>query len=137
MFLIDLFFVFVIALVLSLFLAVFMGWRPPGRMETTAWVSTLFLFIILFLAVWAGGVWIIPFGPPLWGGYWLPFFVVGLVISFLLLAAASAPAPRKPRTRMEAVQQAEDRENAERVFNVFFGILAVGLIASIVVAYAA
>jgi hypothetical protein len=134
MFFIDLAFVFVIALALSLFLAVFLGWRPRGKMESTAGISALFLFMILFLAVWAGGVWITPFGPALWGVYWLPFVVVGILTALLLLAAG-APPPRRPRTRMDAVQQAEKEWAAERVFNIFFGILAVGLLVSIVLAY--
>jgi len=31
--------------------------------SATAWGVILFLFVILFLGIWAGGAWVDPFGP--------------------------------------------------------------------------
>jgi len=56
--------------------------RGPG--------PTLFLFVVLLLATWAGGVWLPPLGPAAWGVHWLSFVVVGLFVA-LLLAATMPP----------------------------------------------
>ena len=37
--------------------------------ERGPWTSLLLFFIIIFLATWAGGVWLSPIDPPLWGAY--------------------------------------------------------------------
>src|SRR5689334_22780496 len=50
--------------------------------------SIFVLLLILFLATWAGGIWLVPFGPRLWGVAWGTFVVVGLVVA-LLMAAVS------------------------------------------------
>lgn len=78
-------------------------------------------FIILFLATWAGGVWITPIGQPLWGVYWLPYLLVGLIFMFLLLALI--PDARPPRTRREKAQQQKQEIAAMLAFDAFFWIM--------------
>ena len=61
MFLVDLLFALVVALVLTaIFAAVF---RTTGPWNVW-WIFAL----VVFLAAWAGGLWL-PFGPPLFGVY--------------------------------------------------------------------
>lgn len=126
MFLLDLLFVFMFALLLTaLFGAGFCRHRDSGIL--------LGFFIVLFLAIWAGGIWIVPFGPYLWGVPWLTFLLMGLLMA-LLLSTFSTPDWR-PRTRAEAVARAEEASAAVVFFNVFFWILVVVLIVAIIARY--
>lgn len=96
-------------------------------------VGLLFFFVLIFLFTWAGGVWIAPVGPLTWGAPWLSFVLVGLV--FALLWAAVVPPPRRPRSRREAAAQIRQDAETAALFNIFFWILAVGLLIAIVVRY--
>ncbi len=124
------FFDFLVALVIALLLAslVFVGFRRAGP-----WASFLFLFLALFLATWAGGVWIMPFGRPLGGVYWLPFLMAGVV--FALLLAAVVPPDKSEETTVELVTEEEKKERertlrrtAGLLFWTFAGVLAVAII---------
>ena len=95
----------------------------------------LMFFFLLFLASWAGGVWLFPVGPPLWGVYWLPFVAVGAIFA-LLLAALTSPRPR--RTTVELVSPEEERKEDEAIETAVgfsFWILVLVLIAAIVSRY--
>jgi hypothetical protein len=134
MFFTDLLFAVVVALVISALLTGVMGWRLPGKRVSAAWLGSLiFLFLILFLASWAGGVWLRPFGPVLFGGYWLPFTIVGLVTALVLLTATVPPPRRRPSTPREV----EVDEAVATMFNFFFWVLSLALVAVIVTAYVA
>lgn len=87
MFFIDLLFALVIALLLTAVFAA--GFRRRGP-----WGIWWIFLLVIFLAAWAGGVWMTPFGPTLFDVYWLPFVFVGLVAA-LLLAAAAPPTTRR------------------------------------------
>ncbi len=100
------------------------------------WSGWLWFALILFLFTWAGGVWVGPYGPTAWGFTWLPFLWFGLIFAFLIAAAVP---PRPPRTRREAIAQAQARREAEATtaitLDFFFWILLVGLIVALVVHY--
>jgi hypothetical protein len=125
MFIRDVLLALVIAL---LFTAIFVG-RCCRR---GPWASLWTFFVILFLATWAGGLWITPFGPLIFGIYWMPFLLIGLLVA-LLLAAAEPVCP--PRTTKEAVEQAKEEIAVERTINAFFWVLAVMLGVFIMSAY--
>jgi hypothetical protein len=109
---------FLVALIFSVFLGALLGWQMPGR--TGIWPSILFLFFVIFLATLAGGARIESGGPTLWGVYWVPFLIVGFVMT--LLIAALVP-PRRPRTAREAMRQATERAEAEWTLGIFFWLL--------------
>jgi len=116
---------FVFALFFGMLLtAVFVG----GVRKHGTWANAIFFFVVVSLAAWAGGVWITPVGPSLWGVYWLSFFVVGLI--FALLLAMILPI-RPPRTRKEAIRRAlemsEEEVQAEKVLGFFFWFVVVAL----------
>lgn len=99
------------------------------------WDSVLAFFIVLLLATWAGGAWIYPFGPVLWGGVWMPFLVMAVIVA-LLLAAAVPP----DRVRYGPPEQISEREEAAALavlgtLGLFFWILVVFLVIAIVAAY--
>jgi hypothetical protein len=139
MFILDLLVVLVIALVITAILSAVAGWRHPAYRDMGTLPGAVFLFLILVFFIWAGGIWLVPFGPTLWGVSWLPFLIVGLIVA-LLIAALSPPAP-PPRTPAEAVEEAEREREQEAVaataFGVVFWVLLIGLIGAVVVNYAA
>jgi hypothetical protein len=124
---------FVFALVISMLCAAFLlpvtarsGFRTrhpeiePGSIFLT--------ILILFLATWAGGIWLVPVGPRLWGVAWGSFVVVGLVVA-LVIAAVSRPDDRPPPL-------GEPPTARQRVIDLLSLLLLVLLILAIVAAYA-
>jgi hypothetical protein len=55
--------------------------------------AALAFFVVVLLATWAGGVWLAPFGPQVWGISWLSFLLIGVVVA-LMLAAGAIASPR-------------------------------------------
>lgn len=133
MFIGDFILAFLIALLLSLLLGFGFGWERPG--SAGVWPSIWFLFIILFLAVLAVGGMVQPFGPHVWGVYWLPFLLVGIIVA--LIIAAAVPPRRIPRSRTEAVKQREQMAEARVALGAFFWVLLVLLILATLVTYLA
>lgn len=119
-----------IALLLSLALGLGLGWERPGARAGIG--SVIFLFVILFLITWAIGTWARPLGPAIWGVYWLPFLIGGVLIALLL--AAVVP-PGKPRTRREAIEKAEMQTGAEAVLGAFFWVLIVAVAIAVIARY--
>jgi hypothetical protein len=113
------------ALIVTL-LTVGLGRRGPGAGLGAT-------FALLFLATWAGGVLMRPVGPPLRGVSWLSFLLVGLFVG-LLVATLVRPGWR-PRTRGEALRQAEARDQARSLLNVFFWVLISGLLVVLAASY--
>ncbi len=101
------------------------------------WEGWIWFALLLFLFTWTGGAWVRPYGPASPGYTWLPFLFFGLF--FALLLAAAVP-PRPPRNRREAVRQARKANEAEEftavALGIFFWILLVGLILSLILRYA-
>lgn len=107
------------------------GWQRSD--EAAVGGSFLFVFALLFLATWAGAIYLEDFGPTLWGAFWLPFLLVGIV--FMLILAATAPGRRRPRKRRQALQQAQAAEQTEAALGIFFWITIIVLIIAILVYY--
>lgn len=126
MFLIDLLFALAVALLLTAIFAVLFRTTGP-------WSSFWIFLVVVFLAAWVGGLWVVPLGPPLFDVYWLPFLLVGLF--FALLMAAAAPVVRAPRTPREAAAEIEAEREAATAFSVFFWILLVGLLIAVILGY--
>lgn len=122
---IDLLFALVVALGLTL---IFAGlFRNAGP-----WALWWMFLLLVFLAAWAGGVWITPIGPQLFGRYWLPFLLAGLFFA-LLLAAAAPISPPRTEEGAQLVARAEGATSTG--VSIFLWILLLGLIVAIFVAY--
>jgi hypothetical protein len=100
--------------------------------EQGGWATALVLFGVLFLTAWAGGVWLHPIGPQVYGTAWMPFVLMG-VVAALLIAAVS---PRHPRTRIAAQEQADAAEVMGSTVSAFVWIFGICLIAAITLHYA-
>jgi len=127
MFLVDLLVVLAIALLLTTIFSVGLGNAGP-------WDSWLLFFVIVFLATWVGALWVRPVGPPLWGVYWLPALLVGLVFALVLAAAVPSRTPGMAR-------RPEEREPVERqtalAVSVFLWLLLIGLLITVILGYMA
>lgn len=105
-----------------------LGFKRPG--PWTAWWA---FFLVIFLAAWAGGLWISPAGPVFIGIYWLPIILVAFIFA-VLLAAVSPLQTRQPK--VETVSQVEKQETAaEKVFDAFFWLLLFSLVIAIILGY--
>ena len=118
----------VIALILTAAFAAGFRRRTPGS-------GIYWLFLVILLVTWAGGLWITPFGPVFRGARWLPFLVAGLV-AILLIATATIPERRESTVELVDPKETEsERKTAFIALGVFFWVLVAVLVASIVVRY--
>jgi hypothetical protein len=88
-------------------------------------------FLVIFLASWAGGVWLSPFGPRLWGGYWLPFLSAGLFVARLLAATAPRRIQGSTVELVNAKEEEKKRIKTIAVLSIFFWIMLAALIVAI------
>lgn len=115
---------FLLALAVALFFTVIFGIRYR---RTGPWMRIEAFFVVLFLATWGIGLWIIPFGPVIFGVSWMPFFLAGLIIGLFLAAASSRP----PKTPKEALTKAFEQAGVERSIDIFFWFLVMMFILAI------
>lgn len=121
MFLLDLAFALIVAMAFAVVLVGVFRWRHPAR--SGPWAAFLFLFGVLFLAVWAGGVWLTP-------GSLIAFGLTGLLVALLVVALAPA---RFPRSRRRDVLEAS---NEGTVFGLYFWFLLSALLLAVILGYA-
>jgi len=126
MFYADLIAAFVITLVLSLIFG--LGLRIL-RIRTTIWA----FFLLLFFATWAGGMWMLPVGPPLWGVSWMSFVVVGVVVALIIAVFITSRPPLRRRSQEEV--EVRDRAEVLNLFNRYYWVLMALLGGAIVLGY--
>jgi len=131
MFLNDLFFALLITLLLTVVFTGLLRTRGP-------WSSIPLFFIVLFLTTWAGGVWLSPAVPLGWSGRWLPFLVVGLIVSLLLAAVVVVEEEPINGSTVELVdikKKKKERKAILTTLSVFFWVLLAVLLVTIIVRY--
>ena len=116
-----------------LFLAAFLAWHGWLRADATRpYLSRGYLFAILFLSTWAGGVWLRPFGPMFLGALWMPF----LVMAFFVVLILAAVVPMRPRYEIgETVEEAEDETHTDEELGAAFWALFVAFCMVLIVRY--
>ncbi|MFP4086993.1 MAG: hypothetical protein ACLFUL_09385 [Desulfobacteraceae bacterium] len=121
---------FLIALLIALLLtAIFAGILRGHRFGA----ALIFFFVVLLLATWAGGVWITPLGPEIWGVKWLSFVLVGLFFA-LVLTVALPPDPGR-RTKTQPVAQTPESAAPVVLFGLFFWVLIGALVVALMAHY--
>lgn len=83
-------------------------------------------FLLIFLATWAGQLWLRPFGPVSFGVVWVPLIVVSLFFGLLIMALVP---PRSLNSKAEA------SDKAGIAIGTFFWIILLVLILSLAVGY--
>ena len=87
-------------------------------------------FLIIFLASWAGQLWIAPIGPKFLGVAWVPLFFISL-LSAMLLMAASSPLPKNfSKTRVSEMEKV-----SATALGIFFWIALLFFLFSILLGY--
>jgi len=115
---------FLLAIILTLLLAV--GFRGQ------AWGAGLaFFFLILFLATWAGGLWLTPVGPLMMGVPWMSFLLVALIVGLILAATT----PSRYRRSEKPLAEGKPLPQAAIAVDIFFWLLVAGLLIAIVARY--
>lgn len=101
--------------------------------------GSLRLFLIIFLATWAGGIWLKPFGPSLWGIHWLGFLIAGLFVSIILVITTPNRAPKGRRETLDILEKVARNRELDQItyltLGVFFWILLAFLIIAIISRY--
>jgi len=101
--------------------------------------GSLWLFLIIFLATWAGGIWLKPFGPSLWGIHWLGFLVAGLFVSIILVITTPNRAPKGRRETLDILEKVARNRELDQItyltLGIFFWILLAFLIIAIISRY--
>jgi cbb3-type cytochrome oxidase subunit 1 len=86
------------------------------------------LFVVFFLAIWAGGVWVAPVGPTHFGVTWLPFLMIAILLAVLVVVLAP------PGGRGHGDERELERE-VEVGLGMFFWVLIGTLLAAILAGY--
>lgn len=120
-----------VALIFALLLSLLFALLTPGEKKKA---GLFWLFLILFLATWAGGIWMRPFGPTLWGLHWLIFVIVGVLVALFLSLSALRRAPRGRHETIDILEQMEKEEELETVAYITLGLFFWVLLAFLVVA---
>jgi hypothetical protein len=125
-----------VALLVALLVSVLFGLAMRRKMARKGF---FWFFLIVFLATWAGGIWIGPLGPSFRGIYWLPYVLVAIVVGFFLAAVAPRRAPRGRIETLEMLEEIEQERKIEKLtyisFGLFFWIALFALITVIIVRY--
>lgn len=125
MLLFDMMFALLFAALFSVVLLV--GFRSKGP-----WKSLFLFFIVVFLAAWAGGIWLSPLGPTWGGSPWLSILLVALIFALLLAAAAVPP---EYGAAAGVLSPGESKGEKKRSVKLFFWFLLGILLAAIVIRY--
>ncbi len=128
-----------VEIIISVLLAFFMIWSlvalasDDGRTGWSLWP----VFLLFFFAIWTGGLWLTPVGPPLVGVHWLPFVLVAIFIA--LFWTAVPPAPKRTRRtggRSPSSNVESDAAATAAGLGVLFWLLLFGLAVAAAVRYA-
>jgi hypothetical protein len=114
----------VMALIITLFFSGVLKHKGP-------WGAIWLVFITIFLASWAGYLWINPFGPMVMGVSVMPIFAVGLIFAFIL-AAVTVPTQRTVKNLTIKEDVPSDTKIA---IGIFFWIVLILLVIAIVTGY--
>jgi hypothetical protein len=107
----QLIFSLIVALIISWIVSIFLN--KEGRRS-----GFFFFFLIVFLITYAGSLWIRPFGPSLFGVFWLPILFVCILAGLFIYR--SAPPRRKQLSRDETLQMLEENEKRKQLEQVTY-----------------
>lgn len=96
-------------------------------------------FLLIFMVTWAGGIWLMPFGPIFMGIHWLPFVLVGLAGAVIVSLVARRRYPTNRHETIDLLEQAKDKREQEKVtylsLNIVFWLALFVLVTAVVLRY--
>lgn len=100
------------------------------------WNSAWTLFLVLFLSLWAAGLFIHPMGPVYWGVAWVPLIFIGLLLAILLMAVT--PGGRRRRLKDSKIVEVKNPEETDAALagitlGLFFWLLILLFIIAIII----
>jgi hypothetical protein len=106
--------------------------RKRGRRQSFWW-----LFLLIFFATWAGGIWLRPFGPSIGGVRWIQFVLAGLIfVGLIALFIPGRPPHGRHETLEKLAQMRQGKVLEEATFFtlgiIFWLILAIFVIAIVI-----
>lgn len=117
------------ALILAVFVSLLLTYSFRRR---NPWENFAAFFMLLFLFIWAGGIWITPVGPPVMGFYWLSFLLIG-VLSLLIIG--SLLPVNETVVKLETEEEKKEEEKIAKGLSTFFWIIIAFLAGSIIARY--
>lgn len=117
---------FLIALIITVIF--FYGFRSRGP-----WGNFWTFFLVMFLVIWAGALWLTPIGPTWLDVAWVPIIILGIVLAIIM--AASTPPERPTRIVVNEPEPEPEREPA--IVGMFFWVSIIVLAAVIIYGIAA
>ena len=96
-------------------------------------------FLIILMITWAGGAWLMPFGPQLMGIHWLPFVLAGLAGAVVISFLAEGRYPRNRHETIDLLESIEEGRELEKMtylsLNVLFWVVLFTLLAAVILRY--
>lgn len=134
MFLLDFLVALGVTLLLTVIIAALFGTTGP-------WPYAWLAFLLILLVAWAAGTWARPVGPPLWGVYWMPFLVFGLIVALVIAAATPPDRARRrsgevPASAGAATPEEEASEETAVAVGMGVWIVFIVLLVALVLGYA-
>ena len=112
----QLIFSLIVALIVSVVLNILLNKEGPRS-------GFFFFFLMLFLITYAGGLWVKPFGPTLFGVFWLPILVIGILSGLFYYQFVPRPPPQNREETLQMLEENEQRKKLEQVTFVTLDIL--------------
>jgi len=79
------------------------------------WNNFIWFFLVVGLFAWAGGVWLVPFGPRWYGIGWMPILLM-CFIAILMMTAATSRSTRGIVKRKRNIVESEGKAALDIVF---------------------
>jgi len=98
------------------------------------WGSLWAFFLIIFLAIWAAGLWVRPYGIETFGITWVPVAFFGVLFA-LVVSAAAPPSNRRTMQKEEKIDPEAKNKPALVAFSAYFWLLMVVLAIAIILGY--
>ncbi len=130
---------FLVALLVALIAGGLFVWgtRRSGPRKGIFW-----MFLLILLATWAGGIWLRPFGPVVLGVHWFTFVTAGILVVLILGVFHAYTERSRPRGRHETLDMLERIEEDKRLkraaylsLGVLFWFLLAVLVTAILLRY--
>jgi membrane protease YdiL (CAAX protease family) len=87
------------------------------------WNKFIHFFLVVGLFAWAGGVWLVPFGPKWYGIGWMPILLM-CFIAILMVTAATSRSPQGIVKKKRIIEESEGKA----ALDIFFWLLIIGLV---------